>query len=164
MAAADSPPVSDLEPDHELDRLFHDYSTKLPLWSEKDEQEAEWRFNAMNAPQLPEQPLEKGERDLADNIIKNAQGWNDALLKPHGPGERQFELDLAQEVSCLSWENLAKILPYVNKALEPSGLRIANIPGEKGDEIWLGRRDSRDEKYHIADMIGRRFDYCAPTS
>jgi len=164
MASADSPLVGDSGTERDTDKLLQYQLHKPRFWTEKDQQEADTRFNAMNAPELPEQPLSNSEREVADSIIKNTQGFDDAFSKSNAQDQRQFELDLAQQVSCLSREEMAKVLPHINKALEPSGMRIASIPGEKGDEVWLGRRDSNDGKFHVADLIGRRFDYCVPSS
>ena len=164
MSFDDVLPASDTRPKADTGRFFEEFQNSSPKWTVKVTQKGPMLFDAINAPQLPEQPLQKSESELADSIIKNAQGMNDEMQKVDWSKEMQFRLDLARQMSCLSRQDLDKLLPHVNNALEHSGLRIVNFQDNKGDELWIAKRDSRDNKYHVSGLIGKRVDYCVPTT
>jgi hypothetical protein len=100
---------------------------------------------ALNAPVPTEKPLSPplstSEQQKIGDIVKHFQKLGDEVSQiadgktlPDDLG--QSRLDFEQDVSCLNHDQLQRLLPTLNKQLEPLGYRMVEMPD--GREIGIG--------------------------
>jgi hypothetical protein len=126
------------------------------------------RDRALNAPSPPEQPLSpplsSEEQRQVGNIVKSIKGLRGNLDeqfkdldKPLSDNVRkegeQLRLDVEQSLALVCHDKLERLLPAVNKELEASGLKIAEVPANK--EIAIGRLMSQTGEYHSWDVVSQ---------
>lgn len=126
------------------------------------------RDRALNAPSTPEQPLSpplsSEEQRQVGNIVKSIKGLASNLDeqfrdldKPLSENVRQegeqLRLDVEQSLAFVCHDKLERLLPALNKELEASGLKIAEVPANK--EIALGRLIPQTGEYHCWDVVSQ---------
>jgi hypothetical protein len=140
---------------------------KIPKFSDETIKEFgrqhDAEVKALKAPQPPERDLSLTEKNQVGEIVKRTQEYRDADLMDKPPGSvdqairniHQFDqatLDLGQSISQLNCQELQKLLPSINKQLEPLGLRMASVPDN--DEVVIGKLNPKSGEYEPWNFIG----------
>jgi len=127
------------------------------------ERAREAEVKALKAPQLPERDLSTSEKGQVGEIVERTKNYRDAQTAAKNSRRigqivenfnkyDQAQLDLGQSISQLSCQQLQKLLPSINKELEPLGFRMAVVP--ELDEVVVGRFNSESGEYEPWNFIG----------
>ena len=105
---------------------------------------AQKRLEALNGPQqTKESALSPAEGELAKGITQDVVDLSNRKW--------QSRLDLERRLNGLSPAGLEKILPTINKALQPYDLRAAGLPDQ--NEFVFGRLNQQTKSYEKAIFV-----------
>jgi hypothetical protein len=108
-------------------------------------------IEAMRSPQPPENSLSEKERKVVDKIVRHVRTAEQADRQGDNSKSDQAHLDLAMDLSCMNSEDLEKMLPTINKAIEKDHVRMA----QDGDQVWVG--ENRDGgPYYLSYFAARQ--------
>jgi hypothetical protein len=99
---------------------------------------AQKRLDALNAPpKTAEAALTPKEQDLAKGITQDVLDLSNRKW--------QSRLDLESRINGLSPAGLDRLLPTINKSLQPYDLRVAGVPDQ--NELVFGRLNRQTNRY-----------------